>query len=94
MRDRLGALDGRVALVTAASHGTVVWSFVPLRRGQTIRHLHRSGDMPPRLTLRGDEQSPLAQRGYRAAPMRSILFRVSDDVGGPLREWSDVGVCL
>jgi hypothetical protein len=37
MRDRVGALDGRVSIVTAVGQGTVVSGSIPLRRDEHIQ---------------------------------------------------------
>ena len=37
MRDRLGALDGRLTIVTSAGHGTIVSGSIPLRRAAVAR---------------------------------------------------------
>jgi signal transduction histidine kinase len=47
MRDRLGALDGRLSIATTAGQGSVVSGSVPLREVENVHHLRRSGDVPP-----------------------------------------------
>jgi hypothetical protein len=37
MRDRVGALDGRLSIITAPGHGTVVFGSVPLHADKSTR---------------------------------------------------------
>jgi signal transduction histidine kinase len=46
MRDRLGALDGRLSINGAGSNGTVVSGAIPLRTGENPTGLRTGGELP------------------------------------------------
>jgi signal transduction histidine kinase len=46
MRDRLGALDGRLSITRAGSHGTIVSGAIPLRTSESPTGWRTNGELP------------------------------------------------
>jgi signal transduction histidine kinase len=46
MRDRLGALDGRLSITKAGSDGTIVSGAIPLRTSENSTGPRTSGELP------------------------------------------------